>query len=200
MKYFPYLAAMLLVSGSVTCEAAESIFTDLDTAACSSAGEVEGGVVLTCPGLKGYPVTYKEGDLRPSVAYGPLTIAYRDGAFESFSAFGSVNTKVEWRVADRRPVAAILRFFISNADPATGTTPKRLKGQVLVISKVASPPEGESCVVGLVDALSNKDANQKARDVADQMAGVFRCGQDQPGWYGKRGALATDFNSSLPQP
>ena len=107
---------------------------------------------------------------------------------------------MEWWITECRPVAAILRFFVSNTDPVTGGTPKKLKGQVLVVAKVASPAEGKSCVVGLVDALSNKDANQKARDVADQMADGFRCGQDQPGYYGLRGALATDFSSSLPQP
>lgn len=198
MQYFPMLAVTFLIAVPVTSSAAESVFTNLNTNACASAGEVEGGVVLTCPGLDGYPVTYKEGDLRPSVSYGPLNAAYRDGAFESFSAFGSVNTKVEWRLEGGRPVAAILRFFVSNSEPATGATPKKLKGQVLVVAKVASPQEGKSCVIGLVDALANKDANQKARNVADQLSANFRCGQDQPAYYGARGALATDFSSSLP--
>lgn len=190
------LASLLLPAGMAV--AAESLFTKLDLDSCKTLDEQDGGVVLSCPGLKAIPVTYKEGDLRASVFYGPLSDAYRNEAFETFSAFNTVNSTVEWRLEDKRPIAAILRFFISNANPETGEPDEKRKGQVLVISKVAGPKTGRSCVVGMVDALAEPDANEKAHQVADLVAPVFLCGINQPRYFGARGETAPDLTSSLP--
>lgn len=177
---------------------AESLFTKLVLDRCKTVSEDQGGVILRCPGLKKYPILYKEGDLRPSVFYGPVNKDYSDSAFESFSAFASVNTTVEWRIADKKPYAAIVRFFISNADPQTGATPDSLKGQVLVVSRVASSDDGRSCVIGMVDALANRNANEIARKLADEQASQFACGSDQALFEGEKGPLSSTFSSSLP--
>jgi hypothetical protein len=44
----------------------------------------------------------------------------------------------------------------------------KLKGQVLVVSKVAGDT-GQGCVVGYVDALANPEPNALARKVADRL-------------------------------
>lgn len=192
----PLLLSLLLPSGMAL--AGESLFTKLDLDSCKTLEEQDGGVVLSCAGLKNIPVTYKEGDLRASVFYGPINEDYQNGAFETFSAFNSVNTTVEWRLEDKRPIAAILRFFISNPDPETGEPDEKRKGQVLVITKVAGPKTGRSCVVGMVDALAEPNANEKAQDVADLVAPIFLCGINQPRYFGARGNTAPDLTSSLP--
>ncbi len=198
MKTGALLAVLGILSmGARTAIANDSIFTKLDLDRCKTVQEDQGGVILTCPGLKGYPVLYKEGDLRPSLFYGPVSPGYRDGAFESFSSFATVNTTIEWRIAERKPVAAILRFFIANSDPQTGETPEKLKGQVLVVSKVATRENPASCVVGMVDALANRNANELARDLADAKAAGFECGKDTAGFTGIRGPLVSEFSSTI---
>ncbi len=190
------LLSLLLPSG-IAC-AAESLFTKLDLDRCKTLDAQDGGVVLSCAGLKNNPVTYKEGDLRASIFYGPLNESYRNEAFETFSSFNTVNTTVEWRLEDKRPIAAILRFFISNPNPETGEPDEKRKGQVLVITKVAGPKTGRSCVVGMVDALAEPDANEKAHEVADMVAPIFLCGINQPRYFGARGDTAPDLTSTLP--
>lgn len=196
MRTFTLLlfATVLSASGA---SAAESVFTKLKLDACKTLLEDQGGVVLGCAGLKGYPVLYKEGDLRPSLFYGPLSKQYKDEAFESFSAFASVNETVEWRLEGQIPAATILRYFIANADPETGAPNEKLKGQVLVVSKVASKKDPRGCVIGLVDALANKKANDLARQVADEKASTFQCGTDTPGFVGQRGPLSSEFSSNV---
>lgn len=198
MKTLQMFLVMSLLLPSGMARAAESLFTKLDLDSCKTLEEQYGGSVLSCQGLKSVPVTYKEGDLRASVFYGPLNEAYRNEAFETFSAFNSVNTTVEWRLEDKRPIAAILRFFIANANPETGEPDEKRKGQVLVISKVAGPKTGRSCVVGMVDALAEPNANEKAQAVADMVAPVFLCGINQPRYFGARGDTAPDLTSTLP--
>lgn len=198
MKTLQMFLVLNLFLPSGMARAAESLFTKLDIDSCKTLEEQDGGSVLSCQGLKSAPVTYKEGDLRASVFYGPLNEAYRNEAFETFSAFNSVNTTVEWRLEDKRPIAAILRFFIANANPETGEPDEKRKGQVLVISKVAGPKTGRSCVVGMVDALAEPNANEKAQAVADMVAPVFLCGINQPRYFGARGDTAPDLTSTLP--
>lgn len=197
-KRLAYLIpALAMTATAPVAKAAESVFSKLNLDRCPVVVEDQGGVVLRCPGLKGYSVLYKEGDLRPSVFYGSLDKRTEESAFESFSAFASVNDTVEWRMDKGKPFAAILRFFIANTDPEKGDTPERLKGQVLVVARVGSPEDPASCVVGLVDALANKKANELARDVADEKARDFACGVDEALYEGEKGDLSSDFTSNL---
>lgn len=178
----------------------ESRYTDVNFDACQKLYEDEAGVALKCEGLKDYPVYAKEGDLRQSVSYGPLNKAYIDGAFESFTPFNHTSGKIEWRL-DRsgRPVSAILRYFIENANPDNGASDPKLAGQVLVISRVAQAKDGRSCVAGYVDALANPDANTLARTVADEIAPSFACGKQTPVYHGTRGPKAAEPGLYLPE-
>jgi len=137
--------------------------------------------------LKGYPVHFAEGDLRHMVQFGH--IGSIEGQWESFSQFNHINDTVEWRLNKNLPYAAILRWFIENSNE-NGEYSNELKGQVLVVSTVASHASPQSCVVGYVDARANKNANAIARNVADKFARGFKCGTDTPKFHGKRGESA----------
>lgn len=191
---------------SAQAGAGESVYTDLDLDACvsvnPSAEEEPGGFAsLRCEGYRGTPVYFKEFDLRQSVYYGPVSQKIIDEAGETFSAFNHVGKKIEWRLgADGRPTATILRWFIENTNPDTGSVDKALTGQVLVVSKAATEDDPMGCVAGYVDALANPGPNDLARQVADEIAPDFACGVDRPTYHGKRGEKAGEPSYSFPQP
>ena len=181
------LAAALLQPCAASAEpvSAYSKF-DLGEGCVTIATDPMGGT-WQCPGYGGYPVVFSEGDLRQSVFYGHLGTWYAAGAWASFGGFNHVGGTIEWRMAGAGgpPLAAIQRWFVSDG---SGSGEETL--QVLVISKVGQPGVGEACVAGYVDALSNKDANVIARQVADEVAPGFACRQTDPQWHGVKGANA----------
>ena len=170
--------------------AAESKYTDLDlNKDCVFHSEYEQGASAYCSGYKGYPVHFDEGDLRQMVRYGHVkTLA---GQWESFGQFNRINNKIEWRLNDGKPYAAILRWFIENSD-SNGEYSKDLEGQVLVVSKVADHNSPASCVVGYVDARANSNANELARQIADTIAPGFECFRDAPQFHGNQGKYSGD--------
>ena len=197
MRLTPFLLAAAIAAPAA--RANESTYTDRDLDACKTLSqEAEGGSVsLQCAGYKDLAVYFKEGDLRQSQAYGPISKAWLDEAFESFGQFNHTNAKIEWRLAaDGRPIATIVRWFVS--DPETTSDTETRYGQVLVVSTVATVENPTSCVVGYVDALENKDANALARKVADDEAHDFACGMAEPQWHGARGKLSGEPMRHLP--
>ncbi len=147
------------------------------------------GNSAVCRGLPGYPVHFSEFDLRQYAAFGEVD---EDGRVPGgFAEFNRTGGKIEWRIDDGEPIAAILRWHIEIPDPTTGMMSKALEGQVLVVSSVAQPGDGRgSCPVAYVDARENANANELARELADSLARDFTCGKDRPAWHGKRGPLS----------
>lgn len=194
------LISLLFVAtlAASAAKANESAYSDRNLDACKTLSQEDEGpsITLECAGYKGFPVYFKEGDLRQSQAYGPISKAYLDEAFESFGPFNHTNAKIEWRIAAGKPVATIVRWFVSDPE-ATSDTDTRY-GQVLVVSTIATAENPESCVVGYIDALENKDANALARTVADEEAHDFACGVSEPQWHGSRGKLAGEPMRHLP--
>lgn len=175
---------------TVSVLAAESVYTKIDFDRCITLESDPQGGLLQCPGHGGYAVLLQEGDLRQAVQFGHVA---RGDVFESFGAFNRANDTVEWRLdEDGIPVAAILRWFLENPDPDTGSPTERSTGQVLVVSRVGQPGDAHSCVVGYVDAKANDNANVIARVVADTVAENFVCGGGEPKFHGDRGPLATE--------
>ena len=189
MRYPGFSVAGLffaLMQGTVS--AGESAYTKLNLERdCSFHSSYEAGGSAYCTGYNGYPVHFDEGDLRQMVRFGH--IARLEGQWESFGQFNQVNDTIEWRLKKSLPYAAILRWFIENANHE-GKPDKANLGQVLVVSTVASHENPFSCVVGYVDAKANSDANEIARRVADEIATGFVCGSDQPKYHGNRGNLS----------
>jgi hypothetical protein len=176
-----------------------STYTKLDLDRCKKLSNYEAGGRMKCAGYKNYPVYFSEDDLRQSLRYGPAAKDLIEESFESFSQFNNVNLTIEWRLDSQgKPFAAIQRWFTDNPDPNTGASSPKNAGQVLVISRVAQPDDGLSCVVGYVDALANPDANDLARKLADDNAADFACGYTEPMWDGAKGPKAGTPVSNLP--
>lgn len=185
-------AACLLTAATMPASAGQSAYTKLDLDnACVFHSEYEAGASAYCSGYRGYPVHFSEGDLRQMVRFGH--IAKLDGQWESFSEFNSVGGTIEWRLDGDRPVAAILRWFIDNTNDR-GEVTDQSRGQVLVVSTVASHENPVSCVVGYVDARANGNANELARRIADEVAPGFACGSDEPRFHGNQGPLSGSPN------
>lgn len=167
-----------------------STYTKLDFEnSCGAARNSDDGtsVAMTCPGYGSYVVHFAEGDLRQSVTFGHAGVGPRRGFWQSFAEWNSVGDTIEWRLEDGRPFATILRWFVENVDPNTGTAEEGQGGQVLVVSRVAQREPEEACVVGYVDARANGQANEIARRVADEIARSFDCERDEPRYHGERG-------------
>lgn len=203
-KYcFRAIAGGLFMALASTAAANESTYTDLDLDKCKTLASDDMGAIMLCSGYKDYQVLFAEGDLRQSVFYGPLDKKWQEQGFESFEPFNRVGTKIEWRLDGAgKPFAAILRWFLENVGPE-GVPTDASTGQVLVVSRVAQPEDGQGCVVGYVDALSNQNANEMARKIADEEANNFACGHHKAGWHGKRGSKASEpthvFPDGFPQ-
>jgi hypothetical protein len=199
MASLPFALLFVLAVSASAAQAQESIFTDLDldkSCKWDPVDEAEAGLggCAWCSGLPDVPVRFCEGDLRQSVEYGP--VPEKSGHWASFGQFNHMLPKIEWRVKNGAPYAAIQRRFLENENPATGTPDKAHEGQVLVISTVATKENPVSCVVAYVDARANKNANELAHKAADELAAGFRCGTDEPQYHGVHGPLAGDpFNS-----
>lgn len=196
MRLISLLFAAALATSAA--KANESAYSDRNLDACKTLSQEDEGssVTLECPGYKNFSVYFKEGDLRQSQAYGPVSKAYLDQAFESFGPFNHTNAKIEWRIAAGKPVATIVRWFVSDPEATSGTDTRY--GQVLVVSTIATAVNPTSCVVGYVDALENENANTLARTVADEEAHDFACGISEPQWHGSRGKLAGEPMRHLP--
>ena len=193
----------LFAVATLLCPAAQaqtSAFTDLDLdKSCKwdpvNEDEGAGGGCAWCPGLPDVPVRFCESDLRQSVEYGP--VPENSGHWASFGQFNRILPKIEWRLDNGAPYAAIQRRFIENANPATGTPDKAHEGQVLVVSTVATRENPVSCVIAYVDARANANANELARNAADELARDFGCGNDEPQFIGERGPFAGDPSNSF---
>lgn len=193
------LAGGLSILLAIPAHANESAYSERDLDRCIILSETDEGpsVSMKCAGHGDLPVYFKEGDLRQSQAYGPISKAWLEEAFETFGPFNHSNATIEWRLdAGGRPFATIVRWFVS--DPEADGEGETRYGQILVVSTVATADNPTSCVAGYVDALANKDANLLARNVADEEAHDFACGVGEPRWHGERGALAGEPMRHLP--
>ncbi|MBL4891781.1 MAG: hypothetical protein JKX91_08155 [Rhizobiaceae bacterium] len=159
---------------------------------CKFYGENIDGGTARCTGYENYPVHFAEGDLRQMVQFGFVEKPFEQ--WQSFGEFNRINNVIEWRLNSRTPYATILRWFIENVDPDTGSPNKAYLGQILVVSTVGSDDYPESCVVGYVDTRANNNANELAREVADNLASTFRCGIDKPEYHGKKSKYAGSIN------
>ena len=172
-----------------------SAYTKFDfDKSCKAYKEYELGVSAKCQGYKNYPVFFEEGDLRQSVRFGHIRQDARQ--WESFASFNQINNTIEWRLSKGEPFATILRWFIQGYDSETGDITKK-DIEVLVVSTVGTAEKPVSCVVGYVNASSNKNANVLARKIADKLAPGFNCGTNTPIFHGKRGKVPVEPSRSF---
>ena len=195
MKFIHLLYLICLIPTNVL--AATSSYSTLDfNNDCKFKKQTEEEASMGSSGIckiNGKPdIYFSEGDLRQSVGFGA------NKPFETFSAWNSMNTTIEWRHSDNGKIyAAIVRFFIENPNPSTGIPDKKSQGQVLVIHNVTQTTNDQTCVIGLVDSRGTKTANLLAREIADEQSQVFNCKTEIPKYHGKRSKSSSDFSKPL---
>ena len=184
------VSSMSLSGASAKSAEIDVAYSKIDEASCMTliVNEEEGWSQQVCKGVEGIAVFVSEGDLRMSISYRKQNAGDRYFTFGNFNSIGKV---MEWRLSERdgykQPFATILRWHVSLQE---GGQPD----QALVISKIE---DDDFCIAGFVEATVQKDANVLARQVADNVAPTFRCGEDKPQWHGKKGPLSKAMVSGL---
>lgn len=157
--------AVPLLSVGAAAEEISSAYTKLDKGACKDVTPLDAGGfggISKCTGYDGIEVRVAEGDLRMFVSYGP-DAAKQTAAEQTLPQFNTIGDTLEWRLADGKPFATILRF---RWDSDNG------EGSTLVVTKLGTT---DACHVGYVTATGNPNANVLAREVADTLARGFDC-------------------------
>lgn len=181
-------AGVMFCSVWMNQAAAETIASAYTSAAekdCRTVGKPEGdSSTQTCTGKDGLIVLVNEDDLRQTVSVGRnARAAAKEPATETFfGPFNSAGPTIEWRMADGKPFAIIQRWQIADNDDQgkAGPTNKPM----LIVTRL---PPGPVCHVAYIDAAANPNANELARQVADESARGFACGKDKVKVAGNRG-------------
>ena len=150
----------------------KSRFTTIELRTCSVIKRHPDGNTWRCSGLKGYPVSYAEGDLRAFVGFSAQP-QLSQAMQQTLRPFNSVfegkgrRATIEWRIRRQNgaehPYAAIMRVFISGDGQ---------KGEVLVITKITAT---EACHMAYIDAKANAESMALARSTADELAATWKC-------------------------
>ncbi|HEY8124108.1 MAG TPA: hypothetical protein VIF88_01620 [Methylocystis sp.] len=132
-----------------------------------------------CKGYAGMPMWFGAGDQRMYVSFGSKA-QDEPAATETLAPFNDFyKGVVEWRLANGEPFATIMRW---NVKRVADMENREVRGRALVVTRL---PPGAVCHVGYVDALTNPNANELAREIADKHARRFACGKDKPIVLGK---------------
>jgi hypothetical protein len=152
----------------------------------SSAGNgVDDSTIRICPGKARLKVLVSEDDLRETVSVGrDRSAAHQEPAAQVwFGPFNSTSYTVEWRALDGRPFAIIQRWHIAdNGDRDKDDRP--IAKPMLAVTRL---PPGPVCHVAYIDAQANPNANELARNAADEIARDFKCGKDEVKVIGEGG-------------
>jgi hypothetical protein len=171
---------------------AVSAYSSIAAANCWSEGpgRVEDSPTRVCRGRATLVVLVSKDDKRETVSVGHNRVeaAQEPAANTFFGPFNSALPAIEWRIAGDNPFAMIQRWRIADVVDQTisyGGGPKAKP--LLVVSRL---PPGEVCPVAYVDAEANSNADELARQAADQIARDFKCGTDQAEVLGTPGRAA----------
>src|SRR6185312_416123 len=187
----PPAAALLAAAFGVFPPANAQTFSSSYTSAapkdCRTVGKPENGsATQVCPGKSGLVIVISEDDLRQTVSARPSrAAASKEPAAETwFAPFNSTAPTVEWRAVDDKPFAIIRRWLIAdNNDPDKAGSPT--SKPMLAVTRL---PPGPVCHVAYIDGQANRNANELARQAADEFARDFKCGKDEVKVIGERGA------------
>jgi hypothetical protein len=183
-------AFIAAVSGLISPAGAQTFSSSYTSTAekdCRTVGKPrDGGATQLCPGKSGLVVVVSEDDLRQTVSVGSTAAAAaKEPAAQTwFAPFNSTASTVEWRAADGKPFAIIQRWLIADNDDLD-------KGGAAVskpMLAVTRLPPGPVCHVAYIDGQANRNANEVARQAADEFARDFKCGKDEVKVVGEKGA------------
>jgi hypothetical protein len=193
MKRLLFPIVLGLMPLSVAAGEITSLYSNLDLKKCQRLAlfedEGEGGE-WSCPGIADYNVRIWEGDLRSFAGFGKSAPS-QCASMQTFGAFNSLGPRVEWRMKDGKPFATILRWFTTQ-----NTDGNPIKQNWLVVTKLG---DKNACHIAYIDT-KYAEANEVARQRADEMAAGFDCARDMPEIFSSRGGSATDYASGMPCP
>jgi hypothetical protein len=183
-------ALFALTLGPISPASAQTFSSSYTSTApkdCRTVGKPrDGGATQQCPGQSGLVVLLSEDDLRQTVSVGTTAAAAaKEPAAETwFAPFNSTGNTIEWRAADGKPFAIIQRWLLSdNDDVDKSGTP--VNKPMLAVTRL---PPGPVCHVAYIDGQANRNANEVARQAADEFARDFKCGKDEVKVVGEKGA------------
>ncbi|WFU14947.1 hypothetical protein [Bradyrhizobium sp. CB3481] len=181
-----FAAAICLISPA-GAQTFSSSYTSTAPKDCRTIGKPgdNASVAQVCPGKAELVVVVSEDDLRQTVSVGPSrAAAAKEPAAETwFAPFNSTANTVEWRAVDGKPFAIIQRWMISDSEqPDKAGTP--VSKPMLAVTRL---PPGPVCHVAYIDGQANRNANELARQAADEFARDFKCGKDEVKVIGERG-------------
>ena len=150
-----------------------SAYSKVDLDECLLLEADDMGASWACPGYKGYPLYVAEGDLRFFVSYG-FNAPEEKAASQTLPAFNYINDIIEWRLkkinGNFMPFATILRWKTESGENS------EIKGEILVVTKLA---KNNTCHIAYIDAKIIPNANELAREIADNKAENFNCEIDE---------------------
>jgi hypothetical protein len=164
MRRMSAVFAIGLVIGGTPALAADSLYTKYDWETCKKIAKEDDTTTRRCAGPGGLVVMYSAGEDSAFVAFGAKGVRGET----SLGEFYFPRDTVEWRNAAGAPVAAILRYDIGRSISGP------FKSSLVVYKLEGSK---SSCVVGVVNG-GRKDANERAREIADKHAVSFACDRD----------------------
>lgn len=185
-----FAAAFGLISPA-NAQTFSSSYTSTAPKDCRTIGKPgdNGSTTQVCSGKSGLVVLISEDDLRQTVSVGPnRAAAAKEPAAEAwFAPFNSTAHTVEWRAVDGKPFAIIQRWLIAdNNDPDKTGSP--ISKPMLAVTRL---PPGPVCHVAYIDGQANRNANEIARQAADEFARDFKCGKDEVKVVGEKGVAAS---------
>jgi hypothetical protein len=143
-----------------------SVYTSFDLETCTQVQKPDQYVfegAWTCKGIKGYEIFQSGADARSFAAFGKKDAGTHCAALKTFYSFNTALSPIEWRIKGGKPIAAIERWSLTDADYKRTTW--------LVVNALR---ENESCHMHYV-AGSYPNANEAARRAADERAEAFDC-------------------------
>jgi hypothetical protein len=169
----PIVLTGAVITVPVFADAITSAYTDFDTKKCRHipGKDVEDYGEWHCKGYKGIRVLMSAGDQRIQISYGK-NAEEEPAASQTLASFNGEGDRIEWRIANGKPFATIMRWSTTQTDDKGN----RIVGAVLVVTRLG--PNGV-CHIGYVDGKANKDANELARKIADDYARNFDCKKDK---------------------
>jgi hypothetical protein len=198
MKRFSCLLtglAVVALSGPLSSAKAQTFSSSYTSSApkdCRTIGkssERNSSATRACPGKAGLAVLVSEDDLRETVSVGRnhKAAAGEPASQIWFGPFNSTAHTVEWRAADGKPFAIIQRWMIADGEhpDKTGSPTNR---PILTVTRL---PPGPVCHVAYIDGQANRNANEVARQAADEFARDFKCGKDEVKVVGEKGAAVS---------
>jgi hypothetical protein len=185
-------AAVFWLNLPANAQTFSSSYTSAAPKDCRTVGkssDPNGSARQVCPGKSGLIVLISDDDLRETVSVGPSQAsAAKEPAAEAwFAPFNSSAHTIEWRAVDGKPFAIIQRWLIADNDHPDKTGNPTTK-PMLAVTRL---PPGPVCHVAYIDGQANRNANELARQAADQFARDFKCGKDEVKVVGEKGTAVS---------